>query len=359
MSLQSTISLSRALPQTIWLDRGTIVAAANKNKTGVLFDKLQKCGFKTVHFECNNAGYALFQSELAELSPLLQGRDALAMALQEAHAREMKMHAWFWVFAAGNTKYNELVRCPIDFEGPVLKRLGMDAALRNASGSPLQAGQTEFWLSPASMLAREYALNLIVDVVDRYPVDGVHLDYIRFPFQKDGQEMGYDSVSQQRFQRDTGISMSARAGAGERKIWMEWKTELVNSFVCELSTVVRKLRAGIEISAAVFAMSRSDRVRTIQQDWETWVENQWVDILNPMTYDSMTLQFEGSVKTMAKACSGKRVQVCPGLAIARLDEPRFRKHLSLLHKHGFDSASIFAAAHVEGARLAWFTDSPV
>ena len=48
--------------------------------------------------------------------------------------------------------------------------------------------------------------------------------------------------------------------------------------------MVRQMKPGLRISAAVYAMPKRLRLNSIQQEWEVWVTNGWVDTLNPMTY---------------------------------------------------------------------------
>lgn len=345
-----------ARPHAVWLDRGTIVTACNRGQMEALFDKLKECGFAVVYFECNNAGYVLYESDFAEASPLLGGKNALREAIEAARRRNMQLHLWYWVFAVGNTKYNELVRCAVDFEGPVLRKVGLHNALRTANGSLLLRQQTEFWLSPASAEARSYITGLIIDGITHYAVDGVHLDYIRFPFQHDGMEMGFDAESSRAFHQATGVSLKdGKLSTDDRNLWIDWKTELVSSFVEQLSTVVRTAQPHLKISAAVFAIQQEKRLPAIQQDWEKWIKRAWIDVLNPMTYDAQTAQFENSLKVVVEGSASLSTNVWPGLCINRLDARRFDTHLRTMARNGFGSATIFAAAHINKQTMSWFS----
>src|SRR5262249_50386589 len=143
--------------------------------------------------------------------------------------------------------------------------------------------QPEFWIDPANFDGRKYIKDLITEVVQTYSVEGVQLDYIRYPFNNKGTEMGYDWVGRTRFETETGLNLD-NLDDGARQVWQAWKIQQVSDFVHDMSTTLRGLKPSIRISAAVYAMPKRMRLGAIQQEWETWVNNGWVDVLNPMTY---------------------------------------------------------------------------
>lgn len=375
--------MNAAIADILWLDRGTIVSAVNRGSIDRLFDKIQRCKFKTVYFECNNAGYALFDTAKAARSLLTGQADPLKLALEAAHARGLQLHAWFWIFAVGNTKYNDLVGADHNFPGPVLQRLGLDVALRTNDGSLLLPGQTEFWLSPANAVARRYVLDLILECIENYAVDGLHLDYIRFPFQKSGSQAGFDHSSRESYKEATGRDLfdTCESGASQPFLlnWLKqfqqsfahfdhcaseavvsWKTELVNSFVQDLSEEVRSASPSLPISAAVFAIPLQKRLNAIQQHWELWLEKKWIDTVNPMTYDPATIQFERTLRELAALCSSETAGainascIVPALAVERLTRQQFYDHLEIMYKCNFRQAAIFAAAHLNSSIESWF-----
>ncbi len=69
-----------------------------------------------------------------------------------------------------------------------------------------------------------------------------------------------------------------------RQVWQAWKIQQVTNFVQDVSKMVRQAKPGLRISAAVYALPKRWRLGAIQQEWEVWVANGWVDTLNPMTY---------------------------------------------------------------------------
>jgi uncharacterized lipoprotein YddW (UPF0748 family) len=65
----------------------------------------------------------------------------------------------------------------------------------------ISVGQTKPFLDPANLEVREYLLNLYAEIFNRYQVDGLHLDYIHYPFQDPfcGRTYGYGKAAREKF----------------------------------------------------------------------------------------------------------------------------------------------------------------
>ncbi len=193
--------------RAIWLDRGTIVRAGSEAGLTVIFDRFAAAGINTVFLETVNAGYPIFPSQVAPpQNPQLQGWDALESAVKLAHQRKMQLHAWVWVFAVGNERHNQLLGLPANYPGPLLAANPSWANYDNR-GSLTPIGQPKPFLDPANPEARQYLLSLFQEIVTRYPVDGLQLDYIRYPFQEPAtnRTYGYGQASRKAFQELTGV----------------------------------------------------------------------------------------------------------------------------------------------------------
>ncbi len=331
--------------RSVWLDRGTIVSTRDAKGMAALFDKLKGAGINIVYFETNNAGFAMYPSKIAEQNPNVLGWDPLASAIREAHKRGMEIHAWLWVFNVGNAKHNPIIGKEPDWPGPVLTSHKLEWALAAQNGSLMPPRQTEFWIDPSNLEGRDYIKSLFMEVVRNYPVDGVQLDYIRYPFNGKGAEMGFNWLGRQRFEQDTGLSLDKLDDA-TRELWQAWKIQQVTSFVKELSAAIRQAKPGIRISAAVYAMPRRLRINQIQQEWETWVANGWVDTLNPMTYVGSAKELQIMASSVRES-TGDRALVYPGLSIRQLDTAGLIEQLDCARATGTLGTTIFAAAHLD------------
>ncbi|MCK7504629.1 MAG: family 10 glycosylhydrolase [Desulfobacterales bacterium] len=128
-------------------------------------------------------------------------------------------------------------------------------------------------------------ISLLEEIVSKYNVDGIQLDYIRYPFQKPSYLMGFNPAGRQKFEIESGLKLD-KIDSNLIKTWNIWKAKQVSRFVQEASVKLQRIKPDIKISAAVFGGDRESRMTSIQQEWELWTQNGWVDILNPMIYAS-------------------------------------------------------------------------
>ncbi len=348
-ALVLTTLSSKVEGRAIWLDRGSIVDSKTPQGLKKLIAKLDRSGINVIYFESLNAGFPLYPSELIEQTPLIKGWDPLKVAVDEAHKRGMEIHAWVWCFAVGNTKHNPLIGKTSDYPGPVLEEAKlMSEALQTQSGSIMPPRQTEYWISPASLKGREFLKSVYKEIITGYDVDGLHLDYIRYPFQRPRSQVGYEAVSRQRFHQETGLSVG-NGGDFNLKSFVAWKTLQVNTFVKELSDELRGLKPDLKLSAAVFPMKRTQRILAIQQDWETWIEKGWIDTLSPMIYTSSPSLFRSTVRRIIDTADQHAI-IYPGVAIFRLDADEMLGHLKAVQESKGLGSTLFAFAHLDDSK---------
>ncbi len=335
--------------RSVWLDRGTIVATRGAKGMSQLFDKLKTAGINVVYFESNNAGFTMYPSKMATQNPETSGWDPLGSALSEAKKRGMEFHAWFWTFSVGNAKHNPIVGKEADYPGPVLSTHDFAWALATQTGSLLPPRQFEYWIDPSNPECRNYVKKLVSEVVNRYPVDGIQLDYIRYPFNNKGSELGFNWLSRQKFERETGMSLD-RMDEETRTMWIHWKANIISSFVKEISEELRAAKPGIRISAAVYGMPKRMRMNAIQQEWEVWVANGWVDTLNPMTYVGTAKELNDAAGFVKESTADKALSY-PGLSIRQLDTAGLVEQLDTARMIGTLGTTIFAVAHLDDKKV--------
>jgi uncharacterized lipoprotein YddW (UPF0748 family) len=335
--------------RTIWLDRGTIVACHNAKGMSNLFDRLRLAGINVVYFETNNAGFCMYPTKLSTQNPETVGWDPLACAVKEAHKRGMELHSWIWAFAVGNIRHNPIIGRDPDYPGPVLTKFDMSWALTSANGSFLPNKQPEFWIDPANPEGRNFVKNLCQEIVENYEIDGLQLDYIRYPFNNKGTEMGFDWVGRSRFEQETGLSLD-KLDDITRDLWKAWKVQQVNEFVRDVSTTLKRMKPGFRMSAAVYAMPHRLRINAIQQEWETWVANGWIDTINPMTYVTTPSDLSTVAKYVREE-SADRALVYPGVKIGQLDTAGLIEQLDTARMVGTLGTTIFACAQLDDKKV--------
>ncbi|MFN3927914.1 MAG: family 10 glycosylhydrolase [Pseudanabaenaceae cyanobacterium] len=334
--------------RAIWLDRATIVAAGSEQGLARIFDRLQNAGVNTVFLETINAGYPIYPSRVApEQNPAINGWDPLASAIRLARQRRMELHAWVWVYSAGNQRHNPIVNKPDNYPGPVLARYPQWANL-NRQGSPFTP-EAKTFLDPANPEVEEYLLRLYREIVTNYDIDGLHIDYIRYPRQDPGHDFGFGLAGRQKFMELTGID-PIHIDRNDHSLWWLWtefRTRQVNQFVARLSREMRRLKPGLVISAAVFPWHTNDRLQRIQQNWELWVSRGDVDLLTPMTYVPDTAIFLRQRVLPSLEYMGKSpVLFLPGVFIRDVVELELLDQLQAVRDLPAGGFALFAAEHL-------------
>ncbi|MGL5192430.1 MAG: family 10 glycosylhydrolase [Chroococcales cyanobacterium] len=336
--------------RAIWLDRGSIVRAGSEQGLARIFDNLAATGINTVFFETVNAGYPIYPSQVApQQNPLIGNWDPLASAVKLAHERGMELHAWIWTFAAGNQRHNVLLNLDPNYPGPVIAA-NPDWAGYTNQGQMIPRGQTKPFLDPANPEVRSYLLNLLEEIATRYDVDGVQLDYIRYPFQDPsaGRSYGYGRVARQEFQNLTGVDPMT-ISPGDRDLWQQWtdfRVRQIDSFVADASQLLRTLRSDLILSVAVFPLNPHDRRNRIQQNWEEWARRGDVDLVVPMTYAMDTNRLEQLAQPWINQGDLGAALILPAIRLLDLPEIIAVDQIQALRNQSVGGYALFAVENL-------------
>ncbi len=347
-----TNNLAPAENRGIWFDRGTIVDIRTKSEMSKYFEMLKNSGINTVYFETFNAGFTIYPSKVGTQTPLIRGRDPLAWAVEEAHKRKIKIHAWMWIFAVGNDRHNKLINKPDTYEGPVLEK-NKRWALLGANGNFRPKNQPEFWIDPSNKEGVAFLLKLADEVVKNYDVDGIQLDYIRYPFQSADNLMGFNHNSAEEFSVKTGEKMFTD-NYQTNLLWNRWKENNVTDFVKKVSKQTKRINPNLKISASIFSKSQTNRLNSIQQNWENWLINDYVDILTPMSYSSNLKALDTNLFYLKPQIGAGLIY--PGIALKHVDELAMTKQISKIREYGYSGVTLFAVAQLDEAKADFLKD---
>jgi len=160
--------------------------------------------------------------------------------------------------------------------------------------------------------AREYVLRKISQAL-KYDIDGIHLDYIRFPV---NQRFSYDETTCELFKQEYGRSpreIDHDCFSMEWSEWIKWNARQVTSLVGQIKKLIKESGKNIPLSAAVFNSHENARV-LIGQEWNKWAAMGIIDILCPMLYTNNNELFRKYVKEAVKAANGKCLTY-PGIGV--------------------------------------------
>jgi uncharacterized lipoprotein YddW (UPF0748 family) len=298
-----------------WPSRPGLPVEAQQQEARALVASARAIGLNALILQVRPAADALYDSRLEPWSEYLtgeQGRapepfyDPLAFWIEEAHRAGIELHAWFNPFRArhpsarGPLAANHVARA--------------EPALVKSYGDML-------WMDPGDPAAADRALAVIVDVVKRYDVDGVHVDDYFYPYPVKtaaGDEVAFpDEDSWREYHGPL-----ARA---------DWRRANIDSFVARMYDAVRAASAHVRVGISPFGIGRPDRrpegvsgfsqYDAIFADVETWLANGWMDYLAPQLYwkrDTPGQQF-AALLDYWNSQNVKTRHIWPGLFTSRID----------------------------------------
>jgi uncharacterized lipoprotein YddW (UPF0748 family) len=152
-----------------------------------IFDNIEKKNLNTIYLQVRSNGTVLFKSSYDPFSPYITGTadkmgsyDPLKFAIEEAHKRGMELHAWFNPYRAVRSIGNY-----IQASNHVTQQHPEWILTFNQINIKI--------LNPGLLEVREYVKNIVMDVVTRYDVDGVHFDDYFYPYPN--SDKGFNGIT--------------------------------------------------------------------------------------------------------------------------------------------------------------------
>lgn len=253
-------------------------------------DSIAATGFNMVFLETIFQGYTIYPSAVAESHgiesqrPAMIGFDPLAVWITEAHARGIELHPWVHTFYVGADQTGDGI-------GPVLRAHPEWAAVERedvGATTPMPSSKEVgyYFVDPAHPEVQEYVLGLYEEILTSYEVDGIHLDYIRYPVSQPAMTAGYSYSDYTRgaFEAEHGVDpYDLDEAAPLWNTWVQWRIDTITDFVGTLRAMQQDVAPDVLVSAAVFA-DPVDGLSKKFQDWGAWVDNGLVDILTGMAF---------------------------------------------------------------------------
>ncbi|MFO7870944.1 MAG: family 10 glycosylhydrolase [Kiritimatiellia bacterium] len=209
------------------------------------------------------------------------------------------------------------------------------------------------WLCPSHPENRKLEIESMLEVVRNYDVDGIHMDYIRYP----GREGCFCQTCRRKFEKKTGQRVSdwpraVRADARLRSLWLDFRRENITGLVAELSGRARSIKPEVEISAAVFRNWEEDR-NGVGQDWRLWCRKGYVDFVCPMDYTADTEEFESYVRSQ-KALAGN-AGLLPGIGLSTWTGGKraaaLIEQVLVTRRHGAEGFAVFELNRTEAEQV--------
>jgi uncharacterized lipoprotein YddW (UPF0748 family) len=263
-----------SLWQRDWPTRSGLSVAQQQAELVTFLDRMRALNLNALILHVRLEGDALYASTLEPWSHWLTGTqgqapvsafDPLAFAIAECHQRQIELHAWFNPYRASTSRQR----------APAAPHL----AQRHPEVTYDWGNQR--WLDPGATVVQAQTYQVILDVVNRYDIDGVHLDDYFYPYPIAGQEFPDDATYQ---------AYRAQGGTLERA---DWRRDNVNRLVQRLATGIRAAKPHVKFGISPFGIYRPGQPEPIRgldaydrlyADALKWLQQGWVDYLAPQLY---------------------------------------------------------------------------
>ncbi len=298
----------------LWVVRTGLVSPAAVDR---VVEQAVAGGLNALFVQVRGRGDAFYRSRLVARSELLRNQpvefDPLARLIEHARARGLAVHAWVNVLLSAH--FTSLPPESVVALHPEWLMLPRSAARTTLPGDPkgllrrirqsaLADGDLEgYYLSPAAPGVGEYLESVVRELVREYPVDGLHLDFIRYP----GPQYDYSSAALGEFEREQGGGDRLSLPAQRPEAWNDYRRERLTRLTGLLVRTARAVRPQLAISAAVVP-DRATAVSQKFQDWPGWLASGLLDAICPMAYTSDSRVFRQQVRDAQD-------QVRPGQAV--------------------------------------------
>lgn len=254
----------------VWNHSGTGLYPGNWPETCRV---LKDAGMTAVFPNVLRAGMAHYASRLAPPSETVQQYgDQILQCVQAAHAQGLEAHAWIMCW--------NLEDAPASLVAGFRKQGRLQASSK---------GESLDWLCPSDPSNRAWMADIAGEIAERYTVDGIHLDFVRFK----SRDYCYCSGCRARFERHIGARVRrwpAEAVSGSLAgTYRDWRRKQIADFVAEVRSRIRKANPKVRLSAAVYPSFATCR-DSIGQDWTDWIKKGLLDFACPMNYTSSPSQ---------------------------------------------------------------------
>ena len=273
--------------------------ARQREELTTLLDSLKAMHVNTVLLQTRVRGDVIYPSEIEPFSYLFTGTtdkapdyDPLAFAIEECHKRGMQLHAWIVTLPLGKDEH--------------IRRQGKHALSRRKRELCTHY-KGQWYMEPGNPETGEYITEIVKEIVTNYNVDGIHLDYIRYPDRTNGYP---DAALHRKHGKGTPLP--------------HWRRDNITAIARKVYNAVKKEKPWVRVSCAPLGKYDNltrysslgwDAYNAVFQEAQEWVKEGIMDILFPMLY------FDGNnfypfVLDWQENNNGRHI--VPGIGIYRL-----------------------------------------
>jgi uncharacterized lipoprotein YddW (UPF0748 family) len=265
-----------------------------KNELKNILKKIEQKNLNTVYFQVRSNGTTMYKSSFEPFSPYITKNanatpayDPLEFATIEAHKHGLEIHAWINTFRILNGNISDI------------NNLSLHLTRKHPEWILETKDKTSLWINPGIPEAREYLTELIFEIVQNYDVDGIQLDFIRYP-----QTQFNDNIAFKKY--------------GNGKSLEDWRRENITQFISELKNRIKGINPQIKLGVTPIGIFKSIRdargmesYSAVFQNTREWLKQGLIDYAAPQIYwdTKSNPKFDALVKNWVNNSYGKNIVI--------------------------------------------------
>lgn len=360
--------------RALWVLRSSLTTPAG---IATLVRTASAQGFNTLLVQIRGRGDAYYLSALepraAELVRQPATFDPLATVIREAHAAGLRVHAWMNTDLVSSAVDLPLARNHIVYQHPewlmVPREIAQDVAKVEPT-NPAYVGKIARWSraeseaveglysSPINPAAAEHTFAVVTDVANRYDLDGIHLDYVRYP----NDQFDYSRFSIAAFRASIRPRLSAAVRASvdaENAVdlfaypdrfpgeWKEFRRDRLTSMVTRIAQALRRDHPQMMLTMAV-KPDATEAADVRLQDWRRWLQTGLVDAVCPMAYTQEAREFIAQIAAAREAAGGRAIWA--GIGAYRLTPAQTIENIQAARRLGAAGFVLFSYDSLTGPK---------
>ena len=261
-----------------WPSKPGLSNAQLRTEMLTILDRCEANNFNAVVFQVRPHGDAMYKSELEPWSYYLTGEqgkapagnwDPLQFVIEEAHDRGIEVHCWFNPYRANHPSQRGAVssRSIVRTQPSLVKKYG-----------------DFMWMDPGEPAVQDWSFKVFMDVVERYDVDGIHIDDYFYPYPSYAGGADFPD----------GPSYAKYGNGMDRG---DWRRKNVDDFVRRVYDGIKTRKPWVKFGISPFGIYRAntptgvkttfDQYAVLYADCLLWFEKGWLDYYTPQLYWKM------------------------------------------------------------------------
>lgn len=260
-----------------WPSKPGLPTDQQKEEAIALLDFLKNHHYNAVIFQVRPQADALYKSDLEPWSYYLTGKqgkapepyyDPLQFWIDAAHDRGLELHVWLNPYRAHHISGGEVTETSV---------------VKTKPSTVLKLKEGYWWFDPSLKETQDHGVNVVMDIVKRYDIDGVHFDDYFYPYPSYNKNEDFPDSSSWKQYQESGGKLSRG----------DWRRESVNTFISRLYSEIKKEKKQVKFGLSPFGIWRPghpasiegfDQYEQLYADAKLWLNKGWIDYFAPQLY---------------------------------------------------------------------------